>query len=63
VNFSKFAKKHALGDLENKMLNRSSMLQEQIDHIIEFQNHSEKMLIEAKNEISLKIQEITDPIS
>ena len=37
VDFTKFAKKHTLGDLEHKMLYRTSMLQEQIDHLIKYQ--------------------------
>jgi len=43
VDFTKFAKKHTLGDLEHKILYRTSMLQEQIDHLIQYQEQSEQM--------------------
>ena len=33
VDLTKFAKKHTLGDVENRLLYRTSMLQEQIDHL------------------------------
>jgi len=40
VDFTKFAKKNALSDLENKMLFRTQLLEEQIDQLIEFQEQS-----------------------
>ena len=45
------------------MLYRSSMLQEQIDHLIKYQEQAEQLRLEAKREMKQLLQEAVEPIA
>lgn len=62
VDLTKFCKTHQLGDLENKVFLRSSLIQEQIDIIMKHLDDSEKYRDYATRQIDEKINNLFAPM-